>query len=267
MKTRLAILLGLCAVAQAQTIFPNGLDDWAKEGTNTMGYWLATTTRIEKLPNGKFEPQMFLQGTETNLSKWEGIFEGGQYKDLGMAQYKLRQGFRVKKEVSDAIHEALKPLADIFKPIETTPTNHIVLIDGPGYTNNPAFIPRMFITNIVATAEDILAYLKRETNYAAAINLLVTSGEVCKVRGHSWFTPPHLTLEYRFQPYEERKCALCGKFESRSMPPWSGERPWQQIYGWPTNYFVTTNLMISTNFLWTNNIYIDVMGTNSTNWP
>lgn len=118
------------------------------------------------------------------------------------------------------------------------------------------------LTNHLASAEELLATLKRETNYTAAINLLCTSGEVCKVRGHAWFTPPHLTAEYRLQPFQERQCSVCGKFESRSMPPWPGQdNEWWKKLGWDTNYLIMTN-MVLTNSLYGTNLVIDDKGTN-----
>ena len=52
------------------------------------------------------------------------------------------------------------------------------------------------------------------------VNLLVSSGEFCRIRGHVWGPAPHLTLEYYSEPREFRRCVICGKEETRSMPAW-----------------------------------------------
>lgn len=54
------------------------------------------------------------------------------------------------------------------------------------------------------------------------IRELVRNGEVCRVVGHIWQEMPHVTLEYRPDgDYpRHRKCALCGKEETKEPGTW-----------------------------------------------
>lgn len=66
----------------------------------------------------------------------------------------------------------------------------------------------------------VIAVAKRDGWITNLVNELVASGEFCRIKGHVWFTPMHLTVEYRTAPFEERKCQICGTLQSREMPGW-----------------------------------------------
>ena len=85
---------------QQEIVCDNGLSDWLKSDSH-FGQWIAKSTRIIKLGYKKYQPQF--KDCEDKKAEWIPLFEGDiTYDDLGLAQRKIRRGFQVKKEISDA---------------------------------------------------------------------------------------------------------------------------------------------------------------------
>lgn len=52
------------------------------------------------------------------------------------------------------------------------------------------------------------------------INLLVASGELCRIRGHAWGSHLHVTLEYMPDRIACRECKVCGVHQSQFATEW-----------------------------------------------
>jgi hypothetical protein len=134
------------------------------------------------------------------------------------------------------------------------PTNRVCAVT---ITNEITIAHVPVMTNHLASAEVILAGIKTYSNYAAAINLLFTSGEICRVRGHQWAPGCGMVGCLVMHYGETRHCTICGTYQSRSMPSWPGENPSQGFLPFSlTNYVITTNMMMGTNLLWGTNIIL-----------
>lgn len=112
------------------------------------------------------------------------------------------------------------------------------------------------------TASNIMDLAENEGQLTNLVNLLVSSGEFCKVRGHAWkdTTPtisPDVGRIYRHFlgiPDEQRTCTVCGLSQERSMPDWPEERT-----------FALTNVLLApatVKWIWTNNGLTDIVTTN-----
>lgn len=110
-------------------------------------------------------------------------------------------------------------------------TNEVPWVLGPVmtnanliYTNQIVFDPPgsvVFTLKCVGTnAQDYVDAAKYFKVMPDLVNLLATTGEICKVRGHAWKATPHFTLEWSEGRMEARECVVCGKYESRAMPAW-----------------------------------------------
>jgi len=163
MKTAIAILIVLCAVAQAQSTIPIHHD-------HTIGN-----------------------------AEWSLCYTNG-----GNRPYAITHTVDNKVKAY--------PIIYVVEPQEKPSFGGIIPFSDEGN-----------FTNHIATAEELLANLKRETNYVAAINLLFTTGEVCKTRGHKWAPGCGMNGCLVIHYGEQRHCAICGTYQSRSMSPWPGE--------------------------------------------
>lgn len=52
------------------------------------------------------------------------------------------------------------------------------------------------------------------------INLLATSREFCRIRGHAWGPHLHVTLEYVPDRIACRECKICGLHQSQMATEW-----------------------------------------------
>lgn len=69
---------------------------------------------------------------------------------------------------------------------------------------NPAFLPELHING-----------MKDDGSFTNVVQLLIESGEICKVRGHAWTPHMHLTLEYAPNRVSCRECSLCRAHQSQ----------------------------------------------------
>lgn len=82
-------------------------------------------------------------------------------------------------------------------------------------------------------AGGLIELAKANGSLTNLVNLLVTSGEFCRVRGHVWsyvttdikaeggFVPAVYSIP-SLEPTQHRQCSVCGTNQYRSMPPWPG---------------------------------------------
>jgi len=98
--------------------------------------------------------------------------------------------------------------AMIAEPI----TNKLVLYP---YTNTVA-------SRSVLSVDGVVKQLREQGDMTNLVKNLIESGDVCAVVGHKWERIPHVTLEYRPDgDYPaHRKCALCGKTETKEPGAW-----------------------------------------------
>ena len=93
---------------------PNGLEDWAADTNHQLGVWVAKSARIVRTKDGKYLPQ-FRDCDDTN-AVWCGMFVGDvSFDSLAAAQAQIRRAFEIKKEVTDAMADALRGLGDSIR--------------------------------------------------------------------------------------------------------------------------------------------------------
>lgn len=84
---------------QQVIVCDNGLSDWLKSDSH-FGQWVAKSVRIVQLGRKKYQPQF--KDCKDKKAEWIGLFEDDKsFEDLRTAQYKIRRGFQIKKEISD----------------------------------------------------------------------------------------------------------------------------------------------------------------------
>lgn len=100
------------------------------------------------------------------------------------------------------------PVAMVAEPI----TNKLVLCP---YTN-------AYVSRSVLSVDGVVKQLCEQGDMTNLVKHLVASGYVCAVVGHKWESIPHVMLEYRPDgDYpQHRKCALCGKVETKEPGAW-----------------------------------------------
>ena len=78
------------------------------------------------------------------------------------------------------------------------------------------------ISRAVLSVDGVVKQLREQGDMTNLVKKLVESGDVCAVVGHKWESTPHVTLEYRPDgDYPaHRKCALCGKVETKQPGAW-----------------------------------------------
>jgi hypothetical protein len=78
------------------------------------------------------------------------------------------------------------------------------------------------ISRAVLSVDVVVKLLREQGDMTNLVKKLVKSGDVCAVVGHKWESTPHVTLEYRPDgDYPaHRKCALCGKVETKEPGAW-----------------------------------------------
>jgi len=78
------------------------------------------------------------------------------------------------------------------------------------------------ISRAVLSVDGVVKQLREQGDMTNLVKKLVGSGDVCAVVGHKWDNIPHVTLEYRPDgDYPaHRKCALCGKTETKEPGAW-----------------------------------------------
>ena len=78
------------------------------------------------------------------------------------------------------------------------------------------------IRRVGLSVDGVVKQLREQGDLTNLITKLVASGDVCAVVGHHWKSIPHVTLEYRpdGEYPEHRKCALCGKVETKEPVAW-----------------------------------------------
>ena len=91
----------------------------------------------------------------------------------------------------------------------------VVTNDGYRYTNS------WISTNTCLSVDGVVRLLRNQGDITNLIKNLAESGDVCAVVGHKWDSVPHVTLEYRSDGNypEHRKCATCGKSETKEYQP------------------------------------------------
>jgi hypothetical protein len=97
-----------------------------------------------------------------------------------------------------------------------TETNTNRLVDVSCYVTNAA------AARAVWSVDGMVKQLREQGDMTNLVQKLVASGDVCAVVGHRWESIPHVTLEYRPDgDYPaQRKCALCGKVETKRPGVW-----------------------------------------------
>ena len=103
----------------------------------------------------------------------------------------------------------VSPVAMVAEPI----TNRLFELQ---YNTNAT------IRRDVLSVDGVVKQLHEQGDLTNLITKLVASGDVCAVVGHHWKSIPHVTLEYRPDGGypEHRKCALCGKVETKEPGAW-----------------------------------------------
>ena len=78
------------------------------------------------------------------------------------------------------------------------------------------------IGRAVLSVDGVVKQLREQDDLTNLVIKLVASGDVCAVVSHKWRSIPHATLEYRPDGGypEHRKCALCGKVETKEPGAW-----------------------------------------------
>ena len=78
------------------------------------------------------------------------------------------------------------------------------------------------IRRAVLSVDGVIKQLREQGDLTNLVIKLVASGDVCAVVGHKWESSSHVTLEYRPDGCypEHRKCALCGKVETKEPGAW-----------------------------------------------
>ena len=84
------------------------------------------------------------------------------------------------------------------------------------------FVTNAAISRAVLSVDGVVKQLREQGDMTNLVKKLVASGDVCAVVGHKWESTPHVTLEYRPDgDYPaHRKCALCGKVETKEPGAW-----------------------------------------------
>jgi hypothetical protein len=84
------------------------------------------------------------------------------------------------------------------------------------------FVTNAAINRAVLSVDGVVKQLREQGDMTNLVKKLVASGDVCAVVGHKWESTPHVTLEYRPDgDYPaHRKCALCGKVETKEPGAW-----------------------------------------------
>ena len=96
----------------------------------------------------------------------------------------------------------------------------------PGATNITLYPLDSYVTNGWATATnypvDSVEYMIENGTLTNVVKRLAKEGHICAVLGHKWEHIPHVTLEYRASGEypQHRKCALCGKTETKEPGAW-----------------------------------------------
>ncbi|MFA6271416.1 MAG: hypothetical protein WC657_09520 [Candidatus Paceibacterota bacterium] len=92
---------------------------------------------------------------------------------------------------------------------------------------NRLFYTSCFATNVVISSavlsvDDVVTQLREQGDITNLVKKLIETGDVCAAVGHKWGSIPHVTLEYRPDgDYPaHRKCALCGKVETKEPGAW-----------------------------------------------
>lgn len=72
-----------------------------------------------------------------------------------------------------------------------------------------------------ATNSAVVKYSSgKNVDYTDLVNVLVTDGTFCKVRGHSWGAHMHVTLEHVPSRVGCRKCQVCGLHQEQHASEW-----------------------------------------------
>ncbi len=124
-------------------------------------------------------------------------------------------------QVTTSTLPCITQITNAFIPKKTASGQKTNFYNLSAVSNSPGFIYRttiwsnlsVYVTNaILITPQSTVRYLRENSALTNTIKELLTSGEVCKVRGeHVWLIKPVTTLEYC--PYDsptKQKCILCG---------------------------------------------------------
>lgn len=77
------------------------------------------------------------------------------------------------------------------------------------------------VPNGEATNSAVVKYSSgKNVDYTDLVNVLVTDGTFCKVRGHSWGAHAHVTLEHVPSRVGCRKCQVCGLHQEQYASEW-----------------------------------------------
>ena len=79
------------------------------------------------------------------------------------------------------------------------------------------------VSRSVLSVDGVVKQLREQGDMTNLVKKLVESGDVCAVVGHKWESLPYyVTLGYRQnEEYSQhRKCALCGKTETKEPGAW-----------------------------------------------
>lgn len=70
------------------------------------------------------------------------------------------------------------------------------------------------------TAKGHIKAMQDDGSITNVVNMLVTNGTICAVRGHSWGNHMHVTLEYWPSRIGCRECKICGLHQSQYATEW-----------------------------------------------
>lgn len=62
--------------------------------------------------------------------------------------------------------------------------------------------------------------MREDGSITNVVNLLISSGEFCRVHGHAWGPHLHVTLEYMPDRISCRECKVCGLHQSQYVTDW-----------------------------------------------
>lgn len=90
-------------------------------------------------------------------------------------------------------------------------------------TNSIYWITNNFETewkSASSVKRDRVKEMELDGSLTNVINLLITSGKFCAIRGHAWGTHMHVTLEYEPGRIGCRQCQICGLHQSQHTTDW-----------------------------------------------
>lgn len=129
------------------------------------------------------------------------------------------------RDHNDRMNAMIKTLSDMLGGAVSAQANQSVLTNI--YTTNSVY----WTTNnseaewkkwkeIAESNRDYIKEMELSGSLTNTINLLVTSGKLCAVRGHVWGEHMHVTLEYEPGRIGCRECKLCGLHQSKHATDW-----------------------------------------------